>query len=392
MLAAASFSGCLVSFDGYELADAGGSDNGTSGSGGTATSEGGSSTRGGSQSVAGGGGHVSNGGANGEAGMSTVAGNAGAVENGGALGGGAGGATGASGAGGVSTAGSAGKAGGAGASASGAGGALGNAGGGGGGASAGSGGASGGTGGSCPIAPAVSGTTLVQVPLPGGGFFCMDRTEVTNKNYSDWLATKPSTANQSAACTFNTDFTPAVDATNCTQYDVVNHPNVPIACVDWCDAQAYCAWAGKRLCGKIGGGSNAPADFADPAKSEWYTACSHDGLYQFPYGTNKYDATACIGLDDSTRPTAVPTPTCQGGYDGVYDLSGNVAEWENSCSANSGATDQCLYRGGSYADYDTSTPSLQCNSGVGTAAKSAAKARSTRDKTIGFRCCADPAP
>jgi hypothetical protein len=31
--------------------------------------------------------------------------------------------------------------------------------------------------------------------------------------------------------------------------------NFPITNVDWCDAYAYCAGIGKRLCGKIGGGT-----------------------------------------------------------------------------------------------------------------------------------------
>jgi formylglycine-generating enzyme required for sulfatase activity len=164
--------------------------------------------------------------------------------------------------------------------------------------------------------------------------------------------------------------------------------------VDWCDAKAYCAWAGKRLCGKIGGGANAPADFANAAKSEWFTACSHAGAYKFPYGAqgDTYDGTACVGADQgAVRPTAVPTASCQGGYDGVFDLSGNVSEWENSCAASTSFSDQCLYRGGSYLDLDTGTsPTLLCNSGSAATPKSVSKARSTRSKEIGFRCCADP--
>ena len=244
---------------------------------------------------------------------------------------------------------------------------------------------------SCPAA--LHGTILVAIQNPSGGIFCIDRQEVTNADYQAFLDTNPSLP-KSGVCSTNPTFTPAMDALNCTQF-VPAKPNLPVACVNWCDAQASCAWAGKRLCGKIGGGANAPADFADATKSEWYRTCSHAGQYKFPYGAvngDLYDGSACVDPDKGlTRPTAVPTPTCQGGYDGVFDMSGNVSEWEDSCAANTGLSDQCLYRGGSYRDLDTgTTPTLLCGSGTATVPKSASAARSTRDKEIGFRCCADP--
>jgi hypothetical protein len=39
------------------------------------------------------------------------------------------------------------------------------------------------------------------------------------------------------------------------------------------------------------------------------------------------------------------TDLCIGGSPGLYDMSGNVAEWEISCD---GATDECLVRGGAF--------------------------------------------
>ncbi|HKO49487.1 MAG TPA: SUMF1/EgtB/PvdO family nonheme iron enzyme [Polyangiaceae bacterium] len=177
------------------------------------------------------------------------------------------------------------------------------------------------------------------------------------------------------------------------RYDPVGKANVPVACVDWCDAAAYCKWEGKHLCGRLdAAGSNPPASFADANKSAWYRACSHAGDLDLPYG-NGYDGMKCVGLDNfAIFPLAVPHTDCEGGYSGLYDMSGNVAEWEDSCAAESGATDQCLARGGSYLDTNKtvgSAPSLLCNSNVHGSPKAATRARSTRDKEIGFRCCGD---
>ena len=147
------------------------------------------------------------------------------------------------------------------------------------------------------------------------------------------------------------------------------------------------------MCGRLdAAGSNPPASFADANKSAWYRACSHAGDLDLPYG-NGYDGMKCVGLDNfAIFPLAVPHTDCEGGYSGLYDMSGNVAEWEDSCAAESGATDQCLARGGSYLDTNKtvgSAPSLLCNSNVHGSPKAATRARSTRDKEIGFRCCGD---
>jgi len=378
LIATATIGGCFVSFDGYQLGDTAG-DAGVSAIAGHASTNhagaaGMAAASGGDAGAISSGGTVEPGGAPnggaGSAGAPSGGSNASGAANGGSSDGGAGGksAGGAPNGGGGSAGAPSGGAGAAG--------------------SAGSGGASM----HCP--PGTTNRASQEVPLPGGGFSCIDHAEVRNVDYKAFVDAQANTSGQIAACTLNSSYVP--DATGqCNQYDPVNKPNLPIACVDWCDAAAFCKWDGKHLCGKLGGGSNAPADFADAAKSAWYRACSHAGTLDFPYG-NVYSGDNCVGLDNTAvHPLATPFTSCVGGYDGLYDMSGNVAEWEDSCNASTDLSDQCLVRGGSYLDTNVSVgtaPSLQCNSNVHGSPKMATKARSTRSPEIGFRCCSEAVP
>ena len=235
----------------------------------------------------------------------------------------------------------------------------------------------------------------MEIPRAGSpSIYCIDRSEVKNAEYKAFLdAVGGATAGaQAPACAFNSSYAPDT-AGACNQYDPVGKANLPVACVDWCDAAAYCKWEGKHLCGRVdGGGANPPASSADATMSAWYRACSHAGELDLPYG-NVYDGMRCIGLDNAAiHPVAVPHTDCEGGYSGLYDMSGNVAEWEDSCSGDTGATDSCLTRGGSYLDTDKpvgNAPSLLCNSKVHGNPGVATKPRSTRNEEIGFRCCSD---
>jgi hypothetical protein len=96
--------------------------------------------------------------------------------------------------------------------------------------------------------------------------------------------------------------------------------------VDWCDARAYCQWAGKRLCGRPGGGSAPFDELASPTASEWYFACSRGGKRPYPYGLTFQDW-ACATADNPKTGVSHVRGNwgCQGGFDDLWDMSGNVA-------------------------------------------------------------------
>ncbi len=225
---------------------------------------------------------------------------------------------------------------------------------------------------------------MVLVTSAAGDSYCIDSTEVTQSQYEAFLSASPSANGQRPECGWNTDFVPAfIPGARCfyegTKYDPAKTPDHPVACVDWCDASAYCAWAGKRLCGRIGGGGVAPSEVANATESEWFNACSHQGQLAYPYGAT-YDKTKCnVGLP--IKPFGEPSskfPGCEGGFPGLFQMSSNVSEWEASCSDQSGAADPCAARGGSSG---SPPDELTC------AAAPAAR-RDTISDTLGIRCCA----
>jgi len=230
-------------------------------------------------------------------------------------------------------------------------------------AGAGGGNATGGAGGAVPD-PGTGGPPMLRMPE---GFF-IDSTEVTRGQYEAWLATNPSTSGQIEECATNTSFVPECgDASPC-QGDDCNRPQV---CVDWCDAFQYCQAVGKRLCGSLS---------QDPAQSEWATACSAHGKNLWVYG-NDYDAQVCSVPDlrlDAPTPVASMT-SCQSiepGYEGVYDLIGNVYEWQGSCLESS-----CDIRGGSYDLIGLDDMQTRCTDSL-------RRLRTSERTDIGFRCCA----
>jgi hypothetical protein len=203
----------------------------------------------------------------------------------------------------------------------------------------------------------------VMVPVTT---YWVDSTEVTVGQYQQFLTAKGSdTSGQPAACAWNTSYAPTG----------TNPSNYPITSVDWCDAFAFCKWAGKHLCGAVGtGGPMASTDVLDAGVSQWFRACGGPG------GSSDVNANpVCNANHGFNGLAAVATfPMCEGWYPGLFDLEGNAAEWVDSCDIEGGvggASDTCYVLGGSYLDLTS-----YCTEYNGLARNFAAD-------SVGFRCC-----
>jgi formylglycine-generating enzyme required for sulfatase activity len=132
--------------------------------------------------------------------------------------------------------------------------------------------------------------------------FWIDRTEVTVEAYRACVAIGacPVPARASATCTYDAD-----------------EPDLPVSCVHWTDADAYCGWVGKRL----------------PSEREWEYAARGPLAVAFPWGAGASCADAVTLINEQSgkscarRPARVGTHPGGASVFGVQDMSGNLEEW-----------------------------------------------------------------
>lgn len=220
----------------------------------------------------------------------------------------------------------------------------------------------------CP--DGLAGPALVKVEG-----FCVDRTEVTVAQYAEFVAAD---AGASVACTFPSALLPNHDWPPSSE-----QLELPVTGIDWCNARAFCAWAGKRLCGAVGGGPSTFSGALDATKDEWTRACTGGGSREYPYGTT-VDPERCHTPHAVVGGGPVPVgskPACEGGFAGLLDLSGNVWEWEDACDGSGAASDACRLRGGGFR---SQLENVGCFASPDFDVR-----RDLRRPDVGFRCCAD---
>jgi hypothetical protein len=119
--------------------------------------------------------------------------------------------------------------------------------------------------------------------------------------------------------------------------------------------------------------------------NQTYAACSTNATLTYPYGNtyvqgncntkDLYEGGVGAGVAD-TKSFA----QCAGGFAGIYDITGNVEEWMDSCleKGEGGANDPC-HESGDCFDY-TATGPARCDNND-------SDNRTSRGPDIGIRCC-----
>ncbi len=214
--------------------------------------------------------------------------------------------------------------------------------------------------------------------------FCIDASEVTVAQYLTFMGAGFTMAQadipgapDSGVGGSCAGFTTLVPGGNVTM--VPGAQKHPITNVSWCQAYTYCKWAGKRLCGQIGGGPLDKSSDTTAALSEWLFACSNGGTLTYPYG-DTFDQDACGGMGGGDSIENVDFyPKCVGGFKGLVGMSGNVWEWTDACaSSDPGAF--CDAMGGGFDSTQTELECVSQRNWTRTATNAA---------NIGFRCCLD---
>jgi formylglycine-generating enzyme required for sulfatase activity len=185
--------------------------------------------------------------------------------------------------------------------------------------------------------------------LPG---FFMDSFEVTNEDFRDFVVEtgyRPEKTSDYLKHWKNATEFPSWAAT------------FPVVWVSQQDAQAFCAWKGKRL----------------PTEQEWEKAARGDSGFTFPWGDVRPTRDTANFLTGEVEPIGNRPDDCS--PFGIYDMAGNVSELTSSVVRGRFGP-RVVVRGGCYKAASTEMVTFYRRTNRGP---------NDRSEHVGFRCAAD---
>jgi len=221
----------------------------------------------------------------------------------------------------------------------------------------------------------VSGSCAVAAPMVAielrSGSYLIESTEVTEEAYASFLRCSPDARSPDPSCAGVTDFVPCERV----DFDPSAPTRLPVRCISWCAASAYCEWAGRRLCRRAELGQACEAttprltDSLDPRR---VVVTEPHVCNLSAYETGRWGSSMRGPIEvGSARDCRGYCPT----FGDVRDVVGNVDEWVEECTPDG----YCSSLNSSW----NSGPNQPC----------AEFGRNPRVENsvydLGFRCCAD---
>jgi formylglycine-generating enzyme required for sulfatase activity len=225
-----------------------------------------------------------------------------------------------------------------------------------------------------PLAPTER-AAIKLVPVPGGKFFygcsealngvCHDHEE------SGVLDSLPTFSIDRTEVRIN-EYERCVEIGVCSEpdvgdrcnWDVAGRGDHPVNCVDWEQAQTYCAWVGKRL----------------PTEREWEKAARGTDGRSYPWGNDVATCERAVMVQRDAegcgKGSTWPVASREQGRSpyGLFDMAGNVLEWTSTWQDSEDGKQ--VLRGGSWRSF--ALP-------VRASFRQRVDAR-VRDGRVGFRC------